>query len=142
MILLASFAIVSLGLALGMTLLGYWIVLPFAGMEIGFLAFSLYLTQRRLARKEVITIGPELITVESGIHAPEDSLHLPRYWSRLDYRGSDSPFETGIIALRVHDKYCRLGAALGREEKLQLFEVLKSYFEPHNVRSVEVTGQV
>lgn len=110
---------------------GCWMVLPFAGLE--FLAWCYYQIQIRLEHQEVITIEQEIVTIERGVRSPSISRALPKNGSRLSYRTSTNPFEVGVLSLLVHDRYYRLGQALGKEEKQQLFQVLQAYFSTRNV---------
>jgi len=111
---------------LGMALQGYWVVLPFAGLETIVVWVSLRAVWRRLERREVITICNQSIRVEWGRKAPERSVEYNRHWARLEFDLPDSPFETGTLRLRCHGRSAVLGSALGREEKTQLHATLAS----------------
>ena len=137
MILVSSLGIIGIGSAVVLAIMGFWMVLPFAGLEFLLLIFCFYKTLLRLEHKEVITIEHEIITIEWGLRSPHLSIATPRHWSRLSFRKSTNPFEVGSLSLLVHDKCYRLGQALGKEEKLQLFLVLKAYFSPCNILLTE-----
>ena len=133
LILVGTVGLISLGLAGGMAAMGYWLVLPFAGLELIALTFCLHKTLVRLEQQEVITIGKDTITVEWGARQPQRSVQAPRHWSRLSFRSPDNPFDVGLLALLVHNKAYRLGTALGKVEKQQLFSELKEHFEAGQV---------
>jgi Integral membrane protein (DUF2244) len=46
------------------TLQGLWLVLPFSGLEMLALGIGLYVTSRRVYRREVITLDPECTRIE------------------------------------------------------------------------------
>jgi len=92
LVLAGAFAFVCLGLGLIWAWFGLWLVLPFAGAEVLFVTWCLYLTVRRLSVKEVITVCDNEITLEWGMKEPERKVSLPRHWSRLVYHGTESPF--------------------------------------------------
>lgn len=140
-ILVLSIGLVSVGSATVLALMGFWMALPFAGLEFLLLVLCFYKTLRRLGLQEVITIEQEVITIERGIRSPQISIATPRHWSRLSYRKSTNPFEVGALSLLVHNKSYRLGQALGKEEKQQLFLVLQAYFSPEHVLLIEAGQQ-
>lgn len=132
-LLVLSIGVISMGSAVKLAVLGYWLVLTFAGLEFLLLIGCIHKALVRLEQQEVITIEQELITIERGVRSPSVSIAVPRHWSRLSYRKSTSPFEVGRLSLLVHDKSYRLGQALGKEEIQKLFRVLQAYFNPGNV---------
>lgn len=124
LLLVAAIAVVCIGSALVWAYLGFWMVLPFAGLEVLFVTICLYLTVRKLSIKEVITIGSEEIRLEWGMYEPQRSVTLPRHWSRLDYQCDDSPFEVGSLTVGAHGKHYPLGLGLGKDEKRTLYREL------------------
>ena len=62
----AVIAVTCLGIAVFYALHGYWPVLPFAGLEVLVLGVAFYLTLRRSAMREVISIDSEIVKVEKG----------------------------------------------------------------------------
>ena len=126
LMLVAAIAVVCLGTGAVWAYFGLWLVLPFAGLEVLFVTLCLYLTVRKLSRKEVITIGAEEIKLEWGLYEAQQSVTLPRHWSRLRYHCDESPFEVGSLSLGAHGKFYPLGTSLGRDEKRTLYRELHS----------------
>lgn len=138
MCLAAAVGVVSVGLASALAVMGYWMALPFAGAELLALIGCLHKTVHRLDEREIITIGRELITLEWGRKSPQKRVKVPRQWSRLAFSHSDNPFEVGLLSLLIHNKSYKLGNALGKEEKKQLFKELKVHFTASQVRMVPI----
>lgn len=128
LLLLLSLSVVSFSLAIALAFMGYWVVLPFAGFEVLFVGFCLYLTSRRLSLREVITIDESAVTLEWGYNKPIKTVRLPRHWSRLSYDRPGNIFDVGHINLQAHGKHYALGSRLGRAEKQELYQVLRPYF--------------
>ena len=126
LLLAGCIAFVCLGIAFAMAWFGLWMVIPFAGLEVVFVACCLYWTVKKLSRKEVITVDDQLITLEWGYNHPEETVSLPRQWSALKYRRSNNLFDVGVLGLQAHGKRYALGTSLGREEKHQLYVALKA----------------
>ena len=122
----ASLGGITMSLALALASFGLWMVIPFAGLEVIVITVCLYLTLKRLGRREVITVDSQAIVLEWGYHSAEKSVNLPRQWSRLRYDCADNPFDVGDLSLGAHGRRYRLGAALGREEKKSLYSALNS----------------
>lgn len=122
----ASLGFVCVGMAVVMAFFGMWMILPFAGAEVVLIVVCLYLTQRRLSRKEVITVEKEAIRLEWGYNHPEVTVNLPRRWSRLSYSCPESMFEMGHLSVAAHGKHYVLGSCLNKDEKRALYTELKS----------------
>ena len=116
----ASLGVVCIGIAVALATFGLWLVIPFAGAEILLIVACLYLTLRRLSRKEVITVGDEAVRLEWGYTRPDVTVALPRRWARLRFRDSDNPFDTGDLSLGAHGRSYALGRCLNKEEKKTL----------------------
>lgn len=126
MYLAASLGFICMGVALAMASFGLWMVIPFAGAEIILIVVCLYLTLKRLSRKEVITVDDDAIKLEWGYNQPDVTVNLPRRWSRLSYKCTDNVFEVGDLSLSAHGKRYVLGRCLNREEKKALYIELKA----------------
>ncbi|MBX2879783.1 MAG: DUF2244 domain-containing protein [Granulosicoccus sp.] len=122
----ASFGVICMGIALAMAAYGLWMVIPFAGAEVIFIIVCLYLTLKRLSRKEVITVDNDAIKLEWGYNTPDITVRLPRRWSRISYRCSDNIFEVGDLSVSAHGKQYALGKCLNRDEKKTLYIELQA----------------
>ncbi|MFK7892734.1 MAG: DUF2244 domain-containing protein [Granulosicoccus sp.] len=122
----ASLGVICMGVALIMASYGLWLVIPFAGAEIILIVACLYLTLRRLSRKEVITVDNDAIRLEWGYNTPDTTVQLPRRWSRISYHCPDSLFEVGSLSVAAHGKKYLLGKCLNRDEKKKLHEELQA----------------
>jgi len=122
----AGLGFVCMGIAIALAFFGFWMVIPFAGAEVLFVAYCLHWTIHRLSRKEVITVQEDAIRLEWGYKRAERCVDLPRQWSQLRYNCPDSPFEVGHLSLGAHGRHYTLGNALGRDEKKELYTELNS----------------
>ena len=116
----ASLGAVCMGIAVALATFGLWLVIPFAGLEIVLIVSCLYLTLRRLSRKEVITVSGETLRLEWGYTRPDVAVDLPRQWARLRFLDPESPFDTGDLSVAAHGRRYALGRCLNKEEKKTL----------------------
>ena len=122
----ASLGVICMGIAIAMATFGLWMVIPFAGLEVIFIVACLYMTLKRLSRQEVITVDNEAIKLEWGYNQPDTVVNLPRRWSRLSYRCTDSVFEVGELSVAAHGRRYALGKCLNKEEKKALYGELQT----------------
>lgn len=66
----------------GWASLGYWPVLPFAGLELSVLALALYLCRIRADYRELLIIAPGEVTLERGRLTRRQTTQWPRAWVR------------------------------------------------------------
>lgn len=108
---------VTFGLAGALAWLGYWLVLPFAGLEIAALAAALWWSMRDNAYREVISVGEERVAVEVGRHHPQRHWEFQRAWTRVRLEAGKGRHEPTRLWLGSHGKGCILGACLTDEER-------------------------
>lgn len=74
----------TMGCAGYCTWLGFWPVLPFAGLELGALAWALVVSMRRNQYREVVSFDETRVRIEVGVAGQGASaqIDLPRAWTR------------------------------------------------------------
>jgi uncharacterized membrane protein len=106
---------VSVGIAAGFAIIGAWLILPFAGLEM----LALFLAFREIGRHagdyERIAIGNNRVRVELCESGQQRDLELSRYWSRV-VASRDGRY----LALRSHGREWVIGRHRNDEERLEL----------------------
>lgn len=126
----SSISLVSLGVALSFLLRGYWLILPFAGLELALLATALYLAAWRSSLREVISIHGAEISVERGHRQPEQVRIFPRNWARIELiRPRHRGYPTRLL-LRSHGREMEIGGCLNESERRRLAEDLRRWIRP------------
>lgn len=125
---LASITAVSAIVAGGFAALGYWMMLPFAGLELAALGAGLYVCARKLGRCEVISIDEQAVQIESGYRYPQQRSRLQRAWVRVERRPSG--WHRSRLLLRSHGREVEVGSCLGEEEKGRLERELRDLLRP------------
>ena len=118
-------SLLVLAIGLFFTLQGLWLILPFSGIEIAALGFCLYLTSRKVYRREVITLYRDRTRIEKGLYQAEESWEFETSWISLRDENPGA-FETRRkLALGSHGKYVEVGGFLDDLEKDELAFQLK-----------------
>lgn len=112
--------------------LGYWPVLPFAGLELLILAFALYSVQRRGRYKEVLHIGDEKIVVEKGENNVQERLEFVRHWTRVEIRPGNRTSGVSRLLLSGQGLSCEIGECLTQSERVGLAHRLEKFIGPVN----------
>lgn len=68
----------------GMAVAGYWMVLPFAGLELMVLAIALNISMRRGQYQEIVRITDSQLVVEKGAQTVQERVEFPRCWTRVE----------------------------------------------------------
>lgn len=116
----------TLGLiSLGFFVMGYWLVLPFAGLELAFLAWCSWSVAKRGMRCEVVLLNADEVRIEKGVSGcagsggPVDSVTYPRAWTRVELRERAGWYPKRLL-LGASGIWTELGSFLAEGEKRRL----------------------
>jgi len=101
---------------------GFWMVLPFAGLEFLLVMLCLGQAYKRLGYMEVISKKGDILRVESGYDQPARTSELPSHWTQVQFEDPSSAFDVGRLFLKCSGKSLEIGQALGKEEKRMLYK--------------------
>ena len=109
---LFSFTIAGL-----MALLGYWPILPFAGLEMVLLAWALKASLARRGQCQSITISDRDVLIESRTGLRSMQVVFPRHWARVTLCRSASRLSPSRLVIESHGRQCEVGEFLTEEER-------------------------
>lgn len=114
---LLAVAVVVLGIATVWAWRGYWLILPFAGLEVLALAAAFYVALRDNRYREVILRDGDDIVVQTGLGRPQTEWRAPL--NRAELRCEQPPGATARLRLylRADGREQELGQCLGPREK-------------------------
>ncbi len=121
----ASLAFIAFCISTYFALQGLWLIFPFAGLEVGFLFFCLYLRKRANIDTEVITFDETSVLIEHGSYHAEESWKYHRLWAKIFVK---KPLRRGYpkqVFIRSHGKELELGVFLNKKDKERLIKDLK-----------------
>lgn len=119
-------ALVTLTISSVFAWMGYWLTLPFAGLEIGVLAWAFESLSRRGDDYETLTIDDNEIVVDRLQSEQIEHLQLNRQWATLVKSGNGACGHVRI-ALRSHGREMELGVFLTDEKRLELANSLQNW---------------
>lgn len=120
-----SLAVLCFGMAIGFAVLGYWLALPFAGLEIGLLAWALETLRRRERDYETLTIEGDAVLLEWRSGRRSGRREMNRQWVRVACECS-APGRNCRLCLSSHGRETEVGLYLSDEARLQLAATLRS----------------
>lgn len=118
-------SIPALVLALGLTALGFWPILPFAGLELGLLYLAFYLSSRRQYGQEMLRITERELILTRVSGSRRTRVRLPRAWTRLQLQEDVGHWAPPRVALRYRGELTEIGTELNEQERRQLIDTLR-----------------
>jgi uncharacterized membrane protein len=109
------------GIAGVLTYLGFWPVLPFAGLEMLLLGVALRLSLARRHHHQIIVISESDVAVESTIGKIHSEVVFPRHWAQVKLRRASSRLHPSRLVIESHGRQCAVGDFLTEEERRGLY---------------------
>ena len=114
----------SFGIAGILTFMGYWPILPFAGLEMAVLAWALRASLERRHHHEIITICDSEVRITSRNRAEESEVVFPRHWAQVKLRHPVSRLHPSRLTIESHGRRFEVGSFLTEEERRGLAQRL------------------
>lgn len=114
----------SLTIAFGFTIQGYWMILPFSILEVSVVATCFYFLARRARYREVIEFSTDEVIITSGIKGPERRYHWPRFFTKIMVHAPRYAWYAPTIELRHRNENIEVGSFLNPAEKTALVKHL------------------
>lgn len=121
---LAFIMAISFGIALTFLFYGYWLVLPFTGLEMAALSYCLWLCLRRTSLQEVITFSAEEIRFETGIDEPDKIETWERFFTKIHVNQAIHPWYRKNVSLVHRGDRFEIGSFLTTAEQDELIDSL------------------
>ena len=117
--------LISLTVAGALAVLGLWLVLPFAGLEMAALAWALHVVVRNSHWREVIRVTEEGVVIERGWDRPVETRRLPRHWARIELHRTRGSWYPSRLLICAPGRSEEVGRFLNEDERAQLAVGLK-----------------
>ncbi len=113
----ASACVVPFGMGGFLALKGFWPILPFAGLEMAFLAWALKVSLERRFHSQTITVTEADVRVESRERRRCAQVVFPRHWAQVKLRRPAASLHPSRLTIESHGRQCELGSFLTEEER-------------------------
>lgn len=119
-IFIATVAMGTFSVAAFFSLLGFWPILPFAGLEIALLTWAVRASMRKGQERETILITADSITVQCYSVRGECSSVFPRHWARVRLHAPRAALHPSRLVIESRGRACELGRFLTEGERRSL----------------------
>ncbi|CAI8199197.1 MAG: Uncharacterised protein [Glaciecola sp. HTCC2999] len=113
-------------IALGWTLSGAWIILPFAGLEVGLFAYFMYRVCKQGFAQQIITISDNLVLIESGIQRREVARTYNRNQLSFEVTETERDWHLPDIVVCLDNYRLSIGEFLNQDDRMLLKDALKN----------------
>lgn len=117
---LASIALPLCGVAALFTSMGYWPVLPFAGLELAVFVVALGIHMRGRSDTQSVSISEERIVIDTRHRSRYTQIVFPRHWAQVKLRRAKSPWHPSRLTIESHGRACELGSFLTEDDRCAL----------------------
>lgn len=100
------------------SLIGAWLILPFAGIEVGLLAFLMYRASYSSYQKQIITIGCEQVLFEAGVYYPKCCYAFSKNNLSVYTTEANTEFEQTQISLQDGQQTIHVGQFLNQSDRI------------------------
>ncbi len=121
-----SLLLLSGAIGVGFALLGAWVVLPFAGLEMLALSSALYYVSWKLNYRQVINFEHDQLTIEKGYYRPKKVWRFKREDAMLTIEPQKHPWDAPTLRLRHKQELIELGEFLSQADHKQLVKTLSA----------------
>jgi len=111
-------------------LMGFWLVLPFAGLELLAIGYALKLVQERGRYQEVVRISHDELVIERGNQSVEHRDAFPRYWSSVRLAPARVASYPSKLLVGCMGKSLEVGACLTETERIGLSRRMRRLVGP------------
>ncbi len=120
-----SLLVLSGSIGVGFALLGAWVILPFAGLEMLAVSGALYYVSWKLNYRQVIELELDRLTIEKGYYKPKKVWRFKREDVALTIEPAQHPWDTPTIRLQHKHEVIVLGEFLSQADHKLLVDSLR-----------------
>jgi len=121
--------------------MGVWMILPFAGLELGCLSYFVYRTSKRSYQKEIVYLQDDIIRIERGQIAPVIQLSYPKEDCEFIIKKPKHYWSPAALSLSHHDEKIPLGSFLNKHDMDQLTDIIKDTGLKYRIRGRTVVEE-
>ncbi|WP_424947340.1 DUF2244 domain-containing protein [Candidatus Spongiihabitans sp.] len=122
----ALLVVVCLSIASRFALLGYWMILPFALMDVLAVGLILRLVARQSAYIETIRVDGEKVEIQHIQKNNNASWQFPLHWIQVNLQSPQHRWYPHKLLLGSAGKWVEIGRCLTNEERITLAQAIRN----------------
>lgn len=119
-------SLAALSIAVRFALMGAWMVMPFALLEILVLGGGLYSFEKATAYREVISLSKDELLIQREAREGNKEWAFQPYWAQVICRPDSRKWYPSRLLIRSHGRQVEIGSCLTEGERVKLFSDLKN----------------
>jgi uncharacterized membrane protein len=112
-------------IAIAWSMVGAWVILPFAGFEVGLLAFLMYRVSYSTYQKQIITIDKNTLTFQAGVYYPKRFYTFSKDNVAVKTLEPQTEYEQTHITLYDGHQSISIGQFLNQPDRITTLEYLR-----------------
>jgi uncharacterized membrane protein len=104
-------------IAIAWSVVGVWMILPFAGFEVGLLAFLMYRVSYSTYQKQIITINKDTLTFHAGVYYPKSQYSFIKHKLVVKTTEPQTDYEQTHITLEDEQQKVVIGQFLNQQDR-------------------------
>ncbi len=118
--------VIVMTIAIGWSLVGAWVILPFAGLEVGLFAYFMYRICRQGFNQQVVTITKDFVLIESGVMRREVARTYERDQLSFEVTETERDWHLPDINMCLGNYKLSIGEFLNKDDRIKLKDALKN----------------
>ena len=127
----ALLVLICVGIAVRFAWLGYWMILPFAILDVTAVGLILFLLGRRWSYVEKIRFQGDEVVIEHLERGKDQSWHFPLDWVRVELAAPSHRWYNRHLLIGSSGKWVEVGQCLTDAERESLAGALKQEIRQH-----------
>ncbi len=125
------FAVLAMTISLSFFTLGYWLILPFAGLEILAVAAAMAVTARGTMDYELISVKDQKVTITQRQGKHTVTHDFQRYWTRIRRERGANRGHPSYLLIGSHGRFVAIGSVLTEQVKDKLAQQIRDAIRYH-----------
>lgn len=123
---LAFIGFIVLSIAIGWSIVGAWVILPFAGFEVALLSFIMYRVSQNTYQQHVIVVSDDQVEIQAGYKSPTRSWKLEKDAAHLRVKEGNHPYDPHMLYVSDDKRTINVGHFLNREDTIEARDMLRT----------------
>lgn len=120
-------------IALAWSVVGAWVILPFAGLEVTLLAFLMYRVSYSTYQKQIISIQNQQVIFQAGVYYPKRYIQFNRDHLTIKTTSPDTVYDHTQVVFESPQQKVEVGAFLNQlDRELMLTHLKNAQLYIHN----------